>query len=60
MGTLTRSRVYRNWAAPEPTVRTQDGSSAELSVDGEVETDGDGTSVLRKRRDPLLVYRPDR
>ena len=60
MGTLTRSRVYRTWAAPELTVRTQDGSSVELSVDGEVETDGDGTIVLRKRRDSLLVYRPDR
>jgi diacylglycerol kinase family enzyme len=60
MGTLARSRVYRNWAAPELTVRTQDGSSVELSIDGEVETDDDGTIVLRKHRDPVLVYRPDR
>jgi undecaprenyl-diphosphatase len=60
MGTLARSRVYRNWAASELTVRTQDGSSVELTIDGEVTTDDDGTIVLRKRRDPLLVYRPDR
>jgi undecaprenyl-diphosphatase len=60
LGTLARSRVYRHWAAPELTVRTRDGSSVALSIDGEVETDDDGTIVLRKRRDPLLVYRPDR
>lgn len=59
-GTLARSRVYRNWDAPELTVRTQDGSSVELSIDGEVETDDDGTIVLRKHRRPLHVYRPDR
>jgi hypothetical protein len=47
-------------SAPELTVRTQDGSSVALSIDGEVETDDDGTIMLRKRRDPLLVYRPDR
>jgi hypothetical protein len=31
----------------------------QFSVDGEVLT-GDDTVTLRKRRDPLLVYRPER
>jgi diacylglycerol kinase family enzyme len=58
MGTLARSRVYRTWAAPALTIRTQDGSPVHLSTDGEVMT-GNPTVTLRKRRDPLLVYRPD-
>ena len=58
MGTLARSRVYRTWTAPVLTVRTQDGSPVQLSADGEVLTEGSAVT-LRKRRDPLLVYRPD-
>jgi hypothetical protein len=58
MGTLARSRVYRAWAAAELTIRTRDGSPAQLSADGEVMT-ADAAVTLRKRRDPLLVYRPD-
>ena len=58
MGTLARSRVYRTWAAPEITIGTRDGSPVQLSTDGEVMT-GDATVTLRKRRDPLLVYRPE-
>jgi hypothetical protein len=59
LDTLARSRVYRTWAAPELTIRTRDGSPVQLSADGEVMT-GEATVTLRKRRDPLLVYRPDR
>ena len=59
MGTLARSRVYRTWTAPELTIRTRDGAPVQLSTDGEVMT-GDREVTLRKRRDPLLVYRPDR
>jgi undecaprenyl-diphosphatase len=59
MGALARSRVYRTWAAPELTIRTRDGSPVRLSADGEVLTEND-TVTLRKRRDPLLVYRPER
>jgi len=40
------------------TIRTQDGSPVQLATDGEVMT-GNPTVTLRKRRDPLLVYRPD-
>jgi hypothetical protein len=58
MGTLARSRVYRTWTAPELTVSTRDGSAVELSADGEVVT-GDPAVTLRKRRDPLQVYRPE-
>ncbi len=58
MGTLARSRVYRVWCAPTLTIRTPDGSPVQLSADGEVVT-GDPAIVLRKRRDPLLVYRPE-
>jgi diacylglycerol kinase family enzyme/membrane-associated phospholipid phosphatase len=58
MGTLARSRVYRTWTASELAIRTQDGSPVELSTDGEVVT-GDPAVTLRKRRDPLLVYRPE-
>jgi hypothetical protein len=58
MGTLARSRVYRAWVAPELTIRTRNGSPVQLSTDGEVVT-GDPEVRLRKRRDPLLVYRPD-
>jgi diacylglycerol kinase family enzyme/membrane-associated phospholipid phosphatase len=57
MGTLARSRVYRTWAASELTISTRDGSPVELSTDGEVVT-GDPAVTLRKRRDPLQVYRP--
>jgi undecaprenyl-diphosphatase len=59
LDTLARSRVYRTWAAPELTIRTRDGSPVQLSADGEVMT-GEATVTLRKRPDPLLVYRPDR
>jgi hypothetical protein len=58
MGTLGRCRIYRTWAAPVLTIRTRDGSPVQLSTDGEVMT-GNPTVTLRKRRDPLLVYRPD-
>ncbi len=58
MGTLARSHVYRAWVAPELTIGTRDGSPVEFSADGEVMT-GDPAVTLRKRRDPLLVYRPD-
>jgi hypothetical protein len=58
MGTLARSRVYRTWTAPELTIETRDGSPVQLSTDGEVMT-ADATVTLRKRRDPLLVYRPE-
>lgn len=58
MGTLARSRVYRVWCAPTLTIRTPDGSPVQLSADGEVVT-GDPAIVLRKRREPLLVYRPE-
>jgi diacylglycerol kinase family enzyme/membrane-associated phospholipid phosphatase len=58
MGTLARSRVYRTWTASRLDVRTQDGSPLPLSADGEVIT-GEPAVVLRKRRDSLLVYRPD-
>jgi undecaprenyl-diphosphatase len=58
MGTLARSRVYRTWTAPELTIETTDGSPIQLSTDGEVMT-ADATVTLRKRRDPLLVYRPE-
>ena len=58
MGTLARSRVYRTWTAPEITIETSDGSPVQLSTDGEVMT-ADATVTLRKRRDPLLVYRPE-
>jgi len=57
-GTLGRSRVYRTWTAPALEVRTQDGSPVHLSADGEVVTEGPAVA-LRKRRDALLVYRPD-
>jgi undecaprenyl-diphosphatase len=58
MGTLARSRLYRTWTAPELTIETTDGSPVQLSTDGEVMT-ADATVTLRKRRDPLLVYRPE-
>ena len=58
MGTLARSRVYRTWTAPELTIETTDGSPVRLSTDGEVMT-ADATVILRKRRDPLMVYRPE-
>jgi hypothetical protein len=58
MGTLARSRVYRTWAVRELTIRTRDGSPVHLSTDGEVMT-ADAAVTLRKRRDPLLVYRPE-
>lgn len=58
MGTLARCRVYRVWCAPALTIRTPDGSPVQLSADGEVVT-GDPAIVPRKRREPLLVYRPD-
>ena len=58
MGTLARSHVYRTWAATELTIRTRDGSPIQLSADGEVMT-ADAAVTLRKRRDPLLVYRPE-
>lgn len=58
MGTLARSRVYRTWTAPVLTVKTQDGSPVQFSADGEVLT-GDPAVSIRKRRNPLLVYRPD-
>ncbi|HEU5384713.1 MAG TPA: phosphatase PAP2 family protein [Streptosporangiaceae bacterium] len=58
MGTLARSRVYRTWTAAELAIRTRDGSPVELSTDGEVVT-GDPAVILHKRRDPLLVYRPE-
>jgi hypothetical protein len=58
MGTLARSRVYRTWIAPELTIETTDGPPVQLSTDGEVMT-ADTTVTLRKRRDPLLVYRPE-
>jgi undecaprenyl-diphosphatase len=58
MGTLARSRVYRTWTAPELTIETTDGSPIQLSTDGEVMT-ADATVTLRKRRDPLMVYRPE-
>jgi len=57
MGTLARSRIYRTWTAPALSIRTQDGSPVQLSTDGEVVT-GDPAVTLRKRRHPLLVYRP--
>ncbi len=57
MGTLARSRVYRTWAAPQLTISTRDGSPVQLSTDGEVMTGGPAVT-LRKRRHPLLVYRP--
>jgi diacylglycerol kinase family enzyme/membrane-associated phospholipid phosphatase len=58
MGTLARSRVYRTWTASQLAVHTQDGSPLLLSADGEVVT-GEPALVLGKRRDSLLVYRPD-
>jgi hypothetical protein len=42
----------------ELTIRTRDGSPVQLSTDGEVMT-ADTAVTLRKRRDPLLVYRPE-
>jgi undecaprenyl-diphosphatase len=57
MGTLARSRVYRAWTTPVLAIATRDGSPVELSVDGEVMT-GDPAVLLRKRPEPLLVYRP--
>jgi undecaprenyl-diphosphatase len=56
-GTLARSRVYRTWTAPALAVQTRDGSPVQLSVDGEVMT-GDPAVLLRKRPEPLVVYRP--
>jgi undecaprenyl-diphosphatase len=57
MGTLARSRVYRTWTAPVLTVQTRDGTPVQLSADGEVVT-GAPAVVLRKRPEPLEVYRP--
>ncbi len=59
MGTLARSRVYRAWTSPELTIRTRNGSPVQLTMDGEV-VPADPTVTLRKRSEPLLVYRPDR
>jgi len=39
--------------------RTQDGSPVRYSMDGEVVVTGEPAIVLRKRREPLPVYRPD-
>jgi diacylglycerol kinase family enzyme len=58
MGTLARSRVYRTWTSPQLSVQSRDGSPVELSTDGEVMTGGP-VVLLRKRQEPLLVYRPD-
>jgi diacylglycerol kinase family enzyme/membrane-associated phospholipid phosphatase len=58
MGTLARCRVYRTWTSPRLTVQTRDGSPVVLVTDGEVMT-GDPVVLLRKREEPLLVYRPE-
>lgn len=58
MGTVARSRVYQTWSALEFTISSPDGSAVELSADGEVMT-ADPAVTLRKRRDPLQVYRPE-
>ena len=57
MGTLARSRVYRTWTAASLAIQSRDGSPVELSADGEVIKGGPAV-LLRKRREPLLVYRP--
>jgi undecaprenyl-diphosphatase len=57
MGTLARSRVYRTWTAPVLAIQTRDGSPVELSADGEVLKSGPAV-LLRKRQEPLVVYRP--
>ncbi|HEU5419618.1 MAG TPA: phosphatase PAP2 family protein [Streptosporangiaceae bacterium] len=57
LGTLGRSRVYREWTASSLHVATPDGTPVLLSVDGEA-VQGESSLMLRKRSERLLVYRP--
>jgi hypothetical protein len=58
LGTLGRSRVYREWSASSLQIASAAGDPVRISLDGEVTETEPGIRLVKDKK-ALLVYRPE-